>query len=87
MAASPERARLYCNVCLIDCDSRETLDELLTTISIDRFLIRRLSERTILVDAAQRNLIARALARRGRPYRIVDLAPVNPDAIPERKRQ
>jgi hypothetical protein len=66
-------ARLYCNVSLIDCESKEVLDELLATLSLDRFVLRRLSDRTIIVDGQHKPPLARALARRGRPFRIVDL--------------
>jgi hypothetical protein len=73
-------ARLYCNVCAIDCESKVALDELLAALSIDQWVVQRISDRTILVDGLQRNQITRALARLGNPYRIVDLPPVNPEA-------
>jgi hypothetical protein len=75
-------ARLYCNVSLIDCESKEVLDELLAILSLDRFVLRRLSDRTIVVDGQQKPQIARALARRGNPFRIVDL----PSALPNKWR-
>lgn len=80
MPAAKGWARLYCNVSLIDCESKEVLDELLATLSLEHFVLRRLSDRTIVVDGQQKPQIARALARRGHPFRVVDLAPVLPNA-------
>jgi hypothetical protein len=83
MSVQPSWARLYYNVSVVECESPDVLDELLTTPGLSRFVIRRVSERVILVDGRQRAQIVRALARRGQPHRIVDgpvAAPEKPDA-------
>ena len=77
-------ARLYYNVCLIDCDSPAVLEEILATLGLNSFVICRLSERAVVVDGQRKNQIARALARRGQAYRIVDLPPASPVSSNER---
>ena len=81
VAEARDRGKVYLNVCLIDCDSRETLDELLASVAIDRYVIRRVSERAVLVDGVQRVQLGRALARLGRPFRIVDAAQSPPSGL------
>ncbi|HEX5416913.1 MAG TPA: hypothetical protein VFZ25_14715 [Chloroflexota bacterium] len=71
-------ARLYYNVSLIDCDSPEVLEEILATLGIAEFVIARLSDRAVIVDGQRKSQIARALARRGQAYRVVDLPPASP---------
>lgn len=71
-------ARLYYNVSLIECDSEEILDEILTAFDLRRFVVARISDRSVIVDGQQKPLIARALARRGYPYRVTDLVPQAP---------
>ncbi len=66
-------ARLYYNVSLIECDSREILDEILSVLDLQRFVVARISDRSVILDGAQKSQIARALARRGHPCRITDL--------------
>ena len=72
-------ARLYYNVSIVDCESKEILDELLNGLDLDRFVIARISDRSIIVDGQQKALIARTLARRGHPYRVTDLVPQTPN--------
>lgn len=84
MTADTDWARLYVGVSLIDCDSPEVLDELLNTSAIGDCIVQRLSDRTIVVDAQRKTHLLRALARRGHPYRLVDLAPAEP-ALPTRE--
>jgi hypothetical protein len=81
--ASDAWGRLYCNVSLIDCESKEILDELLAALPPGRFVIRRLSDRTIIVDGQQKTSLSRLLARRGQPFRIVDLPPTSPEELRE----
>ena len=86
MSLQTSWARLYYNVSLVECESSDVLDELLATPGLSRLVIRRVSQRVILVDGRQRAQIVRALARRGQPHRIVDgpaAAPdkLNPDGI------
>ena len=71
-------ARLYYNVSLIDCDSKETLDDLLNSADLGRFVVARISDRAILVDGQQKAATTRLLARRGQPYRVTDLVPQVP---------
>ncbi len=73
MTSAQGWARLYYNVSLIECESKEILDELLSILDIQRFVIARISDRSIIVDGAQKSQVARALARRGHPFRITDL--------------
>ncbi len=73
VAADTDCARLYVGVCLIDCDSAETLDDLLASSALERFVVRRLSDRSVVVDGQQKAQIARLLSRRGQPFRVVDL--------------
>ena len=72
MSPSPPWGRLYYNVSLVECDTADGLDELMTVPGVSRFVLRRVSDRVILVDGRQRTQIVRALARRGQPYRIID---------------
>ena len=65
-------SRLYYNASLVECESSDVLDELLALPGLSRFVIRRVSERVILVDGRQRAQLVRLLARRGQPHRIVD---------------
>ncbi len=81
MANARSWGRLYCNVSLIDCESKEILDELLASLLPARLIVRRLSDRTIVVDGLQKTTITRALARRGVPYRTVDLPAVAPERL------
>ena len=71
-------ARLYHGASVIDCDSPDVLDEILTTSNLGEAVVRRLSDRTVVVDDHQKVLIVRALARRGQPYRLIDLAAAAP---------
>jgi len=84
VAERDDWARLYYNVCLIDCDSQEILEEILTTLGLNAFVISRPSDRTVIVDGQRKNQIVRALARRGQAYRIVDLPPAPPTSSDER---
>lgn len=68
-------ARIYDNVSLIECESKDVLDDLLNLLNLGRFVVARVSERAVLVDGQQKAAIARALARRGHPHRITDLPP------------
>ncbi len=79
MSTSERWGRLYWNVSVIDCESKETLDELLATLGLEQLVVRRLSDRTVVVDGRQKATITRALARRRSPYRVVDLPPALPD--------
>jgi len=79
LGSGADWARLYYNVSLIDCASKEALDELLTTSSLGEHLLYRLSDRTVVVDARQKAQIQRVLARRSFPYRLVDLPAARPD--------
>ena len=72
MSSPPPWARLYYNVSLVECDTPDVLDELMTIPGLSRFVIRRVSDRVVLVDGRQRTLLVRALMRRGQPHRIVD---------------
>jgi len=72
-------ARLHYNVSLVECASRETLDELLDVLGLDQSVVARLSDRVVIVDGQQKAQIARCLARRGHPYRVTDLVPRAPD--------
>lgn len=72
MSYQPSWARLYYNVSLVECESSDVLDELLATPGLSRLVIRRVSDRVILVDGRQRTQVVRALARRGQPHRIID---------------
>lgn len=78
MSSGQGWARLYHHVSLIDCDCKETLEELLSVQGIERFVIVRVSDRCVIVDAQQKAQITRALARRGHPYRVTDLVPQTP---------
>lgn len=80
-------ARLYYNVSLIDCETKEVLDELLATTALEQYGVQRLSDRCLIVDSRQKSLIQRALARRGYPYRITDLPPREPVDDRERGRR
>ncbi len=80
MASGQVWARVYYNVSLIETDSKDELDGLLTLHGLDRFVVARISDRAVIVDSQQRNQIARALARLGRPHRITDLLPRVPGA-------
>lgn len=75
MPRSAEWARLYYNVSLVDCESKEILDEILTTTGLRASVVERLSDRCVVVDARQKAPIQRALSRRGYPFRIIDLTP------------
>jgi hypothetical protein len=79
VARGHDWARLYVNVSLIDCDSAEVLDDLLANTTLGRFVVERLSDRTVIVDGQQKPQIARALSRRGQAFRIVDLPSIAPD--------
>ena len=81
MTVPPSWARLYFNVSLVECESPDLLDELLATPGLSRLMIRRVSDRAILVDGRQRTQIVRALARRGQPHRIVDGSPAVPSKL------
>jgi hypothetical protein len=76
-------ARLYYNVCLVDCASKDVLDELLTSFSLGESVVYRLSDRSVVVDARQKAQIQRAFARRGFAYRIVDLPAARPESPDE----
>lgn len=69
-------ARVYYNVSLIDCASPELLNELRSSLGLDAYVICQVSERTVLVNSARKTQLARALSRRGLPFRIVDLPPM-----------
>lgn len=71
-------ARLYYNVSLIDCESKEILDELLATTALEQYGIQRLSDCCLVIDSRQKAVIQRALARRSYPFRITDLSPREP---------
>jgi hypothetical protein len=75
-------ARLYYDVSLIDCASKEVLEELLATTELGAYVVRRLSDRCVVVDGRQKAQIQRCLAHRPYPCRIVDLPPRAP-ARPE----
>jgi hypothetical protein len=83
MSAPPPWARLYYSVSLVECDSPDVLDELMTTPGLSRFVLRRVSDRVILVDGRQRTQLVRALARLGQPHRIVDGASSTPEKLDE----
>lgn len=80
MSSHPGWARLYYNVSLVECDSKEALDELLSALGVGRYVVARVSDCTAIVDGQQKSQIARVLARRGHPYRVTDLAPQAPSA-------
>jgi hypothetical protein len=79
MSSQPAWARLYYNVSLVECESANVLDELLAVPGFTRLVLRRVSDRVILVDGRQRAQIVRALARRGQLHRIVDGPATTPD--------
>jgi hypothetical protein len=81
LAGSREWARLYCNVSLIDCDTCDVLDDLLANTPLGRFVVERLSDRAVIVDAQHKALVARALNRRGQLFRIVDLPSRSPSTM------
>lgn len=81
MAGSREWARLYFNVSLINCDSSDVLDDLLANTTLGRFVVERLSDRAVIVDAQHKALVARALNRRGQLFRIVDLPSRSPSTM------
>lgn len=83
MESGAEWARLYYNVSLIDCESKEILDELIATSGLQSFVVTRLSDRCVVVDGSKKVQIQRALARRAYPCRIVDLAPRVPTRVGE----
>ena len=83
MSAPSPWARLYYNISLVECDTADVLDELLTIPGLSRFVLRRVSDRVILVDGRQRTLLVRALARRGQPYRIIDWSSTYPEKSDE----
>ena len=74
-------ARLYFNVSLIECDSKEILDEILATTGLGAQVVHRVSDRCVVVDSHQKAAVQRALARRGYPSRVVDLTPRSPAAV------
>ncbi|HLZ07097.1 MAG TPA: hypothetical protein VKT80_00795 [Chloroflexota bacterium] len=83
MSPSPPWARLYYNVSLVECDTPDVLDELMTVPELARFVLRRVSDRAILVDGRQRTQLSRALARRGQPHRIVDAPSIDSETFDE----
>lgn len=78
MAANHGWARVYHNVSLVDCASKEVLDELFNTLDLEHYVIARVSDRGVIVDGAKKAQLARALARRGHPFRVTDLVPRAP---------
>ncbi|HUX88156.1 MAG TPA: hypothetical protein VMW65_14230 [Chloroflexota bacterium] len=78
MAPSTSWARLYYNVCLVETETSDALDELFATADLKRFVITKLSDRCVVVDGKQKTQLVRALSRRGRAFRIVELAPQTP---------
>jgi hypothetical protein len=85
MSPTPPWSRLYYNVSLVECESSDVLDELMAIPALAKLVIRRISERVILVDGRQRTPIVRALARRGQPHRIID-GPATPPLHPGESR-
>lgn len=73
MASNQSWARVYYNVSLIECDSKEALDELLSAHGLDRYAVARISDRAVVVDGQNKAQTARALARLGHSYRVSDL--------------
>ncbi|MGH2458685.1 MAG: hypothetical protein ACRDIY_07445 [Chloroflexota bacterium] len=78
MATDQSWARLYHNVSLVECDSKDVLDELLSLHGLDLVVVARISDRVAVVDGQQRAQTARALARLGHSYRVTDLLPRAP---------
>jgi hypothetical protein len=78
VAIRSDWVRLYFNVSLLECESAEVLDELIGSLGLDRYVVHRLTDRAVVVDNQQKAALTRALARRGQPYRITDLAPSAP---------
>lgn len=79
LASAAGWARLYYNVSLIDCASKEALDDVLKALAAGHCIVARVSDHCVIVDERQRAAIARALGRRGHPYRITDLGPRGPE--------
>lgn len=80
-------ARLYYNLSLVECESKEGLEELLATTALGEHVVRRLSDRCVVVDGRRKAQLQRALGRRGYPFRIVDLAPRAPEVSPGEARR
>jgi len=78
LASSMSWARLYYNVCLVETETSDALDELFATTDLKRFVVTKLSDHCVAVDGKQKTQIVRALSRRGRAFRIVDLASQTP---------
>lgn len=75
MPTSHGWGRLYYNVSVIDCETKEVLDELLRSSELEKFVVRHLSDRSVIVNTQDKAKISRVLARRGHPYRVIDLPP------------
>jgi len=69
---------VYYNVSLIECDSKEALDELLSLHGLDRYVVARVSDLAVVVDGQQKAQTARILARLGHSYRVSDVLPRAP---------
>ena len=78
MTSSGDWVRLYVNVSLIDCETAEAMDDLLSNTTLGRFVVSRLSECAVLIDGQQKTSVTRALSRRGQLFRVVDLPPFSP---------
>jgi hypothetical protein len=57
--------RIHDHLTVLETEDELTLQELRTTMDLDRYEVLRLSPRAVLMDAAQTNTLVAALQRQG----------------------